>query len=132
VSPQIGAGERVAVLKQRVARASAVPPDRQRLILKGKALPDDKTLADLTIGDATKIHLTIKNVTPVPEHPESPVPMNIDAPAPAPIAVTTTPHFWHALEVYLSRHVDARRASELVHEFAALYRDVWKVWYSIG
>jgi hypothetical protein len=87
----------VGQLKQRIyQQQSSLPVNRQRLLIKGKVLADQKTLGELSIQEGTIIHLM---VTAAPSSPA--------------IATTTTgrfgvsaeaeqkmssPEFWEALE----------------------------------
>lgn len=47
-------------LKKLVERERGIPVNSQRILFKGKALSDAKTVQDYGIGEACKLHLSIK------------------------------------------------------------------------
>ncbi|ORZ02225.1 ubiquitin-related domain-containing protein [Syncephalastrum racemosum] len=61
----------VSDLKARIHAHNKTPVDRQRLLLKGKALADTKSLCDYNIGNGAVLHLMI---TKAPAAPASPGP----------------------------------------------------------
>lgn len=56
----LSGNETVGQLKQRIyQQQSSIPVNRQRLLIKGKVLADQKTLEELSIQEGTVIHLMI-------------------------------------------------------------------------
>eukprot|EP00124_Ichthyophonus_hoferi_P000140 Ihof_evm4s5 gene=Ihof_evmTU4s5 len=58
---EVRTNDRVSHLKSLVEGEAAIPVERQRLILKGKALNDDDTIREAGVTDGTKLHLIIRS-----------------------------------------------------------------------
>lgn len=86
--------ETVGQLKQRIyQQQSSIPVNRQRLLIKGKVLADQKTLEELSIQEGAVIHLMI---TAAPASPTAaPSSSGLSAEAEQKIS---SPEFWAALE----------------------------------
>jgi hypothetical protein len=83
----------VSQLKQRIyQQQSSLPVNRQRLLIKGKVLADQKTLAELSITEGTMIHLM---VTAVPASAAVLGRFGISAETEQKLS---SPEFWNALE----------------------------------
>ncbi|KAI8986990.1 hypothetical protein BDB01DRAFT_784210 [Pilobolus umbonatus] len=55
-------------LKQRIyQRQNSIPANRQRLLIKGKVLPDHKTLGELSVNEGTTVHLMLTAAPAVAE-----------------------------------------------------------------
>ncbi|KAI8059055.1 ubiquitin-related domain-containing protein [Gilbertella persicaria] len=81
----------VAQLKQRIyQQQSSLPVNRQRLLIKGKALPDQKTLNELSIQENAVVHLMV-TAAPAPSTGR----FGVSAEAEQKMS---SPEFWSALE----------------------------------
>ena len=56
----IGAFDTIAKVKGIIQRTTGIPQDNQRLLVHGKELEDDKTLADQYIGNGAFLHLSLR------------------------------------------------------------------------
>lgn len=82
----------VQQLKQRIyQQQSSLPVNRQRLLIKGKVLADQKSLGELSIGEGTVIHLMVTAA------PATPVIGRFGVSAETEQKMST-PEFWAALE----------------------------------
>eukprot|EP01134_Creolimax_fragrantissima_P001957 CFRG1957T1 len=104
----------ISVLKKKVAKQTSVPVEHIRLILKGKALPDESKIQDVGLEDQSKVHFTIKpaakasvatTVAPTTAKPiTASAPIHTSRPE-----VLTDDTFWEQLEEFLKGsklHVD--------------------------
>lgn len=84
-------------LKQRIyQQQSSLPVNRQRLLIKGKVLADQKTLSELAINESTIIHLMV-TAAPANHSPASPVLGRFGVSAETEKKLSS-PEFWSALE----------------------------------
>lgn len=109
-------------LKQRIyQQQSSLPVNRQRLLIKGKVLADQKTLAELSIQPDTVIHLMVTAATAASSSPAS-----------SPNVVTgrfgisvqaeqklSSPEFWSALEKTIVDQVGESDAKLLLSKVKA-------------
>ncbi|KAI8371932.1 ubiquitin-related domain-containing protein [Choanephora cucurbitarum] len=111
----------VSQLKQRIyQQQSAYPVSRQRLLIKGKTLSDQKTLGELSIQEGTIIHLM---ATAAPSTTTS---TTADAAASVPtgrfgISATaeqklSSPEFWSALEKTVSEQLGEADAKLVLNQ----------------
>ncbi|KAF7732783.1 hypothetical protein EC973_000057 [Apophysomyces ossiformis] len=84
----------VATLKQHIYQIQpSYPPYRQRLLLKGKALADQKTLKDYAISNGSLIHLMLTAAAKPTEAPASSSTTTTSTITPADVPVTATGRF---------------------------------------
>ncbi|KAI9365084.1 hypothetical protein BD770DRAFT_377751 [Pilaira anomala] len=84
-------------LKQRIyQQQSSLPVNRQRLLIKGKVLADQKTLSELAINESTIIHLMV-TAAPANNSPTSPALGRFGVSAETEKKLSS-PEFWSALE----------------------------------
>ncbi|CAF0885258.1 unnamed protein product [Rotaria sordida] len=55
----------IAIIKERVQMKEGIPTDEQRLILNGKQLEDNRTLADYKVSNESTLHLILRLRKPV-------------------------------------------------------------------
>lgn len=104
-SLQVSPDERISSLKRLVSEKLNVPESQQRLLFKGKALADEHTLSDYSIGPESKLNLVIKPAEKAsPEEPgrRSGPPQN--------------PVIWHMLAQVLSKHFSVADAEKVVEQ----------------
>ncbi|KAK4514340.1 uncharacterized protein ATC70_001933 [Mucor velutinosus] len=123
-------------LKQRIyQQQSSLPVNRQRLLIKGKVLADQKTLAELSIQSDAVIHLMVIAAPAAAASTAS----NSTSPASSPIAASTasstgrfgisaqaeqklsSPEFWSALEQTLVDQVGEADAKLLLNQVKASF-----------
>ncbi|KAI9020867.1 ubiquitin-related domain-containing protein [Phycomyces nitens] len=107
VIARLSPDDTVATLKKRIyQQQSAYPVGRQRLLIRGKVLADNKKLSDYGVADATVIHLML---SAAPKTPVEDVP--ITGRFGVSLATEQTidsPDFWSALEATVGSKVSAQ------------------------
>ena len=73
-------GDRIAYVKARLAEQTGAPAHHHHLVLHGRRLADESTLAACRVKAKTRLHLTIKLTAAAARRAPPP------APAPAPVA----------------------------------------------
>lgn len=106
----------VSQLKQRIyQQQSSLPVNRQRLLIKGKVLADQKTLEELSIAEGAVIHLM---VTAAPAASAAPVVGRFGVSAETEQKLSS-PEFWEVLEKTLVDQVGEADAKLLFSKVKA-------------
>ncbi|ORX62271.1 ubiquitin-like protein [Hesseltinella vesiculosa] len=115
---RLAADTTILELKQRIYQQQMVPVKQQRLLLKGKVLTDDKTLADYQMTKDTTLHLMIKAAPASTTDDAAPAATPTSQPAPATLShearqTLTSDVFWSSIQQTLEQHLSVAD-SELV------------------
>ncbi|RIB08555.1 ubiquitin-related domain-containing protein [Gigaspora rosea] len=135
---QLSNSETVLNLKERLWPLVLISPVNQRLIFKGKALVDNKTLFEYGISDATTIHLVQKSgtgnsgptITSEPTTSSQEVPQNIKEHkvhqlSPEAIEKLKDPQFLLSLRSFLrSQFSDSDDADHVLKDFINIYQEL--------
>ncbi|XP_064633079.1 ubiquitin-like protein 4A [Lineus longissimus] len=100
----------VADLKSKVSEQIGVAPDQQRVVFKGKALPDHSKLRDCEVVSGSKLFLTIKKTATITPP---------DAKLTQKPTSTSTSALWEEMLKFLKRHfteTDAKKVLEKMKE----------------
>jgi len=90
-------------LKKKIQELSGIPSNCQSLVLKGKSLANDKSLADYSIAENALIHLIEK----APEKEKD---------------------FWSELQVFLKEHLKESEAQKVFTKFQDDYNQMINHW----
>ncbi|CAG8596491.1 10816_t:CDS:2 [Ambispora gerdemannii] len=151
---QLAETDTIVALKEKIRPLAQLSPANQRLILRGKALIDTKTLADYNITDDTTIHLVQKagsigggiSISSPAETTSTISSSSVSLPtAVSSITTTTTtttstsnnrlsdsgtgtakdPKFWRDLRGFLQQHFkETDDADRVLNEFLGVYKDL--------
>ncbi|KAI8360769.1 hypothetical protein BD560DRAFT_404679 [Blakeslea trispora] len=110
----------ISQLKQRIyQQQSAFPVNRQRLLIKGKTLPDQKTLGELSVQEGTVIHLM---ATAAPANTTTAADVAATVPT-GRFGISATaeqklssPEFWSALEATVSEQLGEADAKLVLNQ----------------
>ncbi|KAG0173071.1 hypothetical protein DFQ28_009241 [Apophysomyces sp. BC1034] len=119
------ATDTVATLKQRIYQLqTSLPANRQRLLLKGKALADQKTLSDYGISNGSVIHLMAAAAKPSTTAATTTAAATTVEPTTGRFGMSLSaekelesPAFWTAVEKTVSEKMNKEDASIVVNKF---------------
>ncbi|ORX98919.1 hypothetical protein K493DRAFT_313453 [Basidiobolus meristosporus CBS 931.73] len=122
-------GDTVMKLKERLQTVSSQPVAAQRLILKGKALTDSKSLLEFNITSSTVIHLLQKATLPAASETAAPTPVETSTGlTPAGDELLKSEPFWNSLRGFLQeQYTDAADVEKIVKKFMDSYKDVAEI-----
>jgi hypothetical protein len=107
----------VSQLKQRIYQQQTIPVQRQRLLIKGKVLADQKTLEELSIQEGVTIHLMMTAAPAAPAAAEAITGrFGVSLEAEKKLA---GPEFWEALEKTIVDQVGEADAKLLLSKVKA-------------
>jgi hypothetical protein len=128
---QLNNSDTVINLKEKLQPLASIPINNQRLILKGKALVDTKTLYEYGINSDTIIHLVQKSgsasiSSSTSDAISSPV---SSSSVQEPLSTSATEklkdsQFWHALHTFLQGQFSQNKdADQVFQEFSNIYKE---------
>lgn len=104
----------VSQLKQRIYQQQTIPVQRQRLLIKGKVLADQKTLEELSIQEGVTIHLMMTAAPAAAEAITGRFGVSLEAEK-----KLAGPEFWEALEKTIVDQVGEADAKLLLSKVKA-------------
>ncbi|KAK9767769.1 hypothetical protein K7432_002152 [Basidiobolus ranarum] len=119
-------GDTVLKLKEKLQTVSSQPVAAQRLILKGKALTDSKSLLEVNITSNTVIHLLQKATLPPTSSTATATPTPVETSTgltPEGDELIKSEKFWNSLRNYLQEQYTS---SEDVEKIIQQFRDSYK------
>ncbi|RIA88125.1 ubiquitin-related domain-containing protein [Glomus cerebriforme] len=136
---QLNNSDTILNLKEKLQPLTSIPVNNQRLILKGKALVDIKTLYEYGIDNDTTIHLVQKSGSapasstttdklspPVSSNSaqESPISLNEQKLTSAATEKLKDPQFWRALRIFLQDQFSQNSdVDHVFQEFLNVYKE---------
>ncbi|ORX48143.1 hypothetical protein BCR36DRAFT_584452 [Piromyces finnis] len=93
----------IVQLKKEIAPKFDIPPEYQRLVISGKALSNDKSIADYPIKEKSTVHL-LKLATPVPLPDEEPKEKQVSSKSPEEMKAERKTHFLADLQKLVDKH----------------------------
>ncbi|CAG8588691.1 3324_t:CDS:2 [Ambispora leptoticha] len=136
---QLANTDSIVTLKEKIRPLAQLSPANQRLILRGKALVDTKTLADYNITNDTTIHLVQKAGSIGGGSISSPVEIKSTTITSSSSTTSTSnnrltdsgtsttrdPKFWWDLRGFLQQHFkETDDADRVLNEFLGVYKDL--------
>ncbi|GES89752.1 ubiquitin-related domain-containing protein [Rhizophagus clarus] len=124
---QLNNSDTVVNLKEKLQPLTSIPINNQRLILKGKALVDTKTLYEYGINNDTTIHLVQKSGSASTS--DTITPPASSSSALQSLSTTATeklkdPQFWRALHTFLQGQFSQNKdADHVFQEFLNIYKE---------
>ena len=133
---QLNNSDTILNLKEKLQPLASISVNNQRLILKGKALIDTKTLYEYGIINGTTIHLVQKSgsasisssdtISPVSSSSlqEPPTDLNVQKLSPSATEKLKDPQFWHTLRTFLRDQIPQNNdADHVFQEFSNVYKE---------
>uniref|UniRef100_A0A1D1YL33 Polyubiquitin n=1 Tax=Anthurium amnicola TaxID=1678845 RepID=A0A1D1YL33_9ARAE len=132
---QLNNSDTIISLKEKLQPLSSIPINNQRLILKGKALVDIKTLHEYGINNDTTIHLVQKSgntsissdttsAVSSSSVQEPPIPLKDQKLTSAATEKLRDPLFWRALHTFLQDQFSQNKdADHVFQEFLNIYKE---------
>ncbi|KAJ9071055.1 hypothetical protein DSO57_1000734 [Entomophthora muscae] len=119
-------------VKGQISKVLSILPEHQRLVLKGRALPDNKTLQELNIDSGVVIHLLKKTPPSAPaENESSPVaraalitPLAKKKLSPSAQKLVAQDAFWDGVQSHLTEAYKADVTEEDIEALISEWRDV--------